>query len=317
MPHLGASCKNLEALQHCSHLTPTTALLHVSARHRRQLVAAALNGQTHPAQHAANTSETPADSSSSESTSSSNRLVKEPVAAVGSVANNRSMHALGAGSSSSKGPLKPPARRGPQGLRDQQRRAAGIPPPQALLTTAPPVLQQPAQTSNGFSNSSSTLYANGFPRTDSSSSSSWQSQRRWLTRQVTDADRCVIRDKGLTAWPGWAELQQAWPQLQQQWDEATQQLPAAIERLLAVSRSGPVKVVVFDIESTACKCCVVSAHLRIRDCRWDCFFKLAQKHLHGWQLLDISSAISFAFALSFTPYTCQITHCQKPWLASS
>jgi hypothetical protein len=165
-----------------------------------------------------------------------------------------------------------------------------------LLTTAPPVLQQPAQTSNGFSNSSSTLYANGFPRTDSSSSSSWQSQRRWLTRQVTDADRCVIRDKGLTAWPGWAELQQAWPQLQQQWDEATQQLPAAIERLLAVSRSGPVKVVVFDIESTACKCCVVSAHLRIRDCRWDCFFKLAQKHLHGWQPLLISYQLGLCFA---------------------
>jgi hypothetical protein len=48
-------------------------------------------------------------------------------------------------------------------------------------------------------------------------------------------------------------------------------------------------------------------------CFLDCFSKLAKKH--GWRPLKISSAISFAFALPFSPicvYMVRVHSCQQP-----
>ncbi|KAF8062927.1 recG [Scenedesmus sp. PABB004] len=57
----------------------------------------------------------------------------------------------------------------------------------------------------------------------------------------------TIATRGLAGLPGWRDWGDA--ALHEQWERAARLLPAAVDRLAAVSRSGPVRLVCFDLET--------------------------------------------------------------------
>lgn len=103
------------------------------------------------------------------------------------------------------------------------------------------------------SSSSSTSTFRSSSNTSSSASSSNGPSPGFVQRALNANDLQTLRDKGIAALRDMQRVPD-FTQLQQSWDEAQQQLPAAFQRLLAVSLSGPVKVVVFDFETTGSEC---------------------------------------------------------------
>jgi len=70
---------------------------------------------------------------------------------------------------------------------------------------------------------------------------------QYMGRRLREAEMKLIRQQGLTSLPDW----DVWgdPVLLQQWEQGREALPQAVQQLRAVSQDGPVKVVVFDLET--------------------------------------------------------------------